>query len=57
MKELKKLIDLKSIITILITGYLGYGFIVGKISTEHFMTIATMIYTFYFARRKKGDEE
>ena len=57
MKELKKLIDLKSIITILITGYLGYGFIVGKISTEHFMTIATMIYTFYFARKKKGDEE
>jgi hypothetical protein len=56
MKELKKLIDLKSIITILITGCLVYGFIIGKVETEQFMTIATMIYTFYFAKKEKGDD-
>lgn len=53
--RIAKLIDLKSIITILITGCLIYGFIVGKVNNEQFMTIATMIFTFYFA--KKGSEE
>lgn len=53
--KIAKLIDLKSIITILITGSLIYGFVVEKINAEQFMTIATMIFTFYFA--KKGSEE
>lgn len=56
MKEkISKLIDLKSIITILITGCLIYGFVVDKINNEQFMTIATMIFTFYFAKRKGDD--
>lgn len=54
--KIAKLIDLKSIITILITGCLIYGFIVGKINAEQFMTIATMIFTFYFAKKEKGDD-
>jgi hypothetical protein len=57
MKErINKLIDLKSIVTILITGTLIYGFVVGKINAEQFMTIATMIFTFYFASKTKGDD-
>ena len=55
-KQIAKLIDLKSIITIIVTGGLIYGFIVGKINSEQFMTIATMIFTFYFAKKKEGDE-
>ena len=56
MKEkITKLIDLKSIITILITGTFIYGFVINKVNAEQFMTIATMIFTFYFA--KKGSEE
>ena len=48
MKEkIAKLIDLKSIITMLVTGGLIYGFVVGKISNEQFMQIAIMIFTFY----------
>lgn len=55
--RLAKLIDLKSIITILITACLIYGFIVDKVNNEQFMTIATMIFTFYFAKKSdKGDE-
>lgn len=56
--KIAKLIDLKSIITIIITLCLTYGFLKNKISTEQFMTIATMIFTFYFAKRdkKEGDE-
>lgn len=55
--KLAKLIDLKSIITILITGCLTYGFIASKISNEQFMTIATMIFTFYFAKKEKGEDK
>lgn len=57
MKErIAKLVDLKSIITILITGGFLYGFIVNKIEAKDFMLIATMIYTFYFAKKKEADE-
>lgn len=56
MKEkIAKLIDLKSIITILVTGCLVYGFVVGKISNEQFMQIAIMIFTFYFAKKDKEE--
>lgn len=55
-KQIAKLIDLKSIITMIVTGGLIYGFIVGKINAEQFMTIATMIFTFYFAKKEKGED-
>ena len=54
--KIARLIDLKSIITILITLCLIYGFIVSKINAEQFMTIATMIFTFYFAKKDKGSD-
>ena len=57
MKErIAKLIDLKSIITIIVTCALVYGFIVDKIDSENFMTIITMVFTFYFASKTKGDD-
>ena len=56
-QKIAKLIDLKSIITIIITGCLVYGFITNKISNEQFMTIATMIFTFYFAKREKNENK
>ena len=57
MKEkISKLIDLKSIVTLLITLTLVIGFITNKINDEQFMTIATMIFTFYFASKTKGDD-
>ncbi len=58
MKEkIAKLIDLKSIVTILITGALIYGFIVNKIEPKDFMMIVAMIFTFYFSKKKDGDEQ
>lgn len=58
MKErIAKLIDLKSIVTILITGALIYGFIVDKIEPKDFMMIVAMIFTFYFSKKKDGDEQ
>lgn len=58
-KQITKLVDLKTIITISITGCLIYGFVVGKVNAEQFMTIATMVFTFYFSKKdkiEKGDE-
>lgn len=58
MKErIAKLIDLKSCITILITGGLLYGFITRIISSEQFMVVATMVFTFYFAKKDKKEGE
>ena len=58
IKKIAKLIDLKSIITLAITGFLIYGFVVKVISAEQFMTVATMILTYYFAKKdkKEGDD-
>lgn len=50
-----KLIDLKSIITILMSISLVIGFFNGKISTELFIPFASMTFTFYFTRKKDSD--
>lgn len=55
-KKIEKLIDLKSIITIVITISFVYGFVKGKIGTEQFMSITTMIFTFYFASKTKNEK-
>lgn len=58
MKErIAKLIDLKSIVTMMITGALIYGFIVDKIEPKDFMMIVAMIFTFYFSKKKESDEQ
>ena len=52
MKErLAKLIDLKSIITMLMVGGLVAGWFVNKVSSEQFIPLVTMILTFYFAKK------
>lgn len=57
MKErLAKLVDLKSIITILITISLVAGWFLKMIPTEAFMPIVMMIYTFYFAKKDNTNE-
>lgn len=49
MKErLTKLLSVKSIVTILLTFVFGYLSIVGDISSELFMTVFTVIISFYF---------
>ena len=57
MKEkIIKLIDLKSIITLLMTVALVIGFFMDKISTEVFIPFASMVFTFYFTKQKKESE-
>ena len=49
-----KLIDLKSIITIVMTIALVIGFFKHMISTELFIPFVTMVFTFYFYKKKEG---
>nr|DAH24329.1 MAG TPA: hypothetical protein [Caudoviricetes sp.] len=56
MKEkLAKLIDLKSIVTIIMTIALVYGFIASKIQADQFITLATMVFMFYFTKKKESE--
>jgi len=58
MKEkIIKLIDLKSIITLLMTVALVVGFFMDKINTEVFIPFASMTFTFYFTKSKKEQGE
>lgn len=51
MDRLAKLIDLKSIITILMVGGLVAGWFLNKVTSEQFIPLVTMILTFYFAKK------
>ena len=55
-EKIAKLIDLKSIVTLLITGALIYGFINKMIEADQFITIATMVFMFYFTKKKEDIE-
>ena len=60
MKELKKLIDVKSIVTLLFTILVGYLAIIKVINGEQIMMTYTTIIAFYFgtqATKKKGETE
>lgn len=54
--KLAKLVDVKSIITILITIAFVYGFVTNTVNAEQFMTIFGIIIAFYFGTQsiKKG---
>lgn len=53
MKEkLADLINVKSIVTLIATGVFSYLAIIGKISSEQFMTVFVMIMTYFFAKKE-----
>lgn len=54
-EKIAKLIDLRSIITIVMTFGALYGFITGKIGADQFLTLVTMVFMFYFTKKKGSD--
>lgn len=48
MKKLAKLIDVKSIVTLILTGVFSYLSIIGVVNAEQFLSIFTVIIAFYF---------
>ena len=51
-EKFAKLIDLKSIITILMVSGLIAGWFLNKVTSEQFIPLVTMILTFYFAKKE-----
>ena len=50
--KLAKLIDVKSIITLVLTGVFAVGTAKGDISADQFLTIFTVVISFYFGTQK-----
>lgn len=57
MKELKALLKVKTIITLLVFGVFAYLSIVGKIEAKDFMLILGMVATYYFNKDQKQDPQ
>ena len=53
-----KLINVKSIVTLILTGVFAYLAIIAKITPDNYMTIFTVIIAFYFGTQseKKATE-
>lgn len=57
IERIAKLIDLKSIITIMMILALVKGWFIEKVSAEQFVPLVTMIMTFYFAKKDSKESE
>ena len=55
-KRISKLVDLKSIISIIMVAAMVAGFFRRMVSAEQFVPLVTMIVTFYFAKQDKSKE-
>lgn len=51
-----KLLKVKTIVTLVVTFCLAYGFIFGKIPNDLFMPIVTLIFGFYFGKPSNKEE-
>lgn len=56
-ERIAKLVDVKSIVTIILTGVFGYLSVSGKIASEQFLTIYTVVVGFYFGTQYQKNRE
>ena len=52
-----KLIDVKSIVTLVLTGVFAYLAAVGKVGVDQFLTVFTVIIAFYFGTQAQKKAE
>ena len=58
LKNFAKLIDVKSIVTLVLTAVFAVLFLTDKISPEQFQTVFTVVISFYFGTQyQKGKSE
>lgn len=57
MKEIKNLLKVKSILSILFSLTTCYMVLKGKINTETFMALTMAIITYYFTRKENKDDK
>ena len=58
LQKITKLVDVKSLVTLCLTVVFCFLSIKGKVSAEQFLTIFTVVISFYFGTQfKKGGED
>ena len=57
MKEIRNLLKVKSILSILFSLTTCYMALKGKINTETFMALTMAIITYYFTRKENKDDK
>ena len=55
-KRLTNLLTVKSLVTIILTAVFAWLSVVGKVSTEQFLTIFTVVIGFYFGTQAVKEE-
>lgn len=58
-QKIAKLIDVKSIVTLVLTGVFAALAVTGSITAENYMTVFTVVIAFYFGTQaqKKADSK
>jgi len=57
IENIAKFIDLKSFVTLGLTGALIWGFCKGIVDEKDFMMIVAMVFTFYFAKKETDNSK
>ena len=55
--KIAKLIDVKSLVTLILTAVFAYLAIKGKISGTEFLTIFTVVFVFYFGTQSMKNND
>ena len=56
-ERIAKLIDVKSLVTIILTAVFGYLSVSGNVVPEQFLTIYTVVVGFYFGTQYQKNKE
>ncbi len=59
LQKIAKLIDVKSLISLLFAFCLSIAFLYGKVEVKDYLTVCTMAFTFFFSyqNNKKNDQQ
>ena len=57
LKNIAKLIDVKSIVTLILTAVFAVLSLKGQISAEQFQTVSTVVISFYFGTQYQKNKE
>lgn len=56
-ERIAKLIDVKSLVTLILTGVFSFLAVTGKVSEQQFQTIYTVVIGFYFGTQARKNEK
>lgn len=57
LQKIAKLVDVKSIISLLFAVCLSIAFLQGRVDVKDYLTVCTMAFTFFFSYQTKKNED